>query len=92
LYQSTAQQDLQLLHRIRERLIVQRTSLINHARGLLADWAPLAIENAAPSNLGRELFLELVDQLTDVNGWVAGNFMAHLLWVFSTGENAIHPI
>lgn len=35
---STAQQDLQSLHRIRERLIVQRTSLINHARGLLAEY------------------------------------------------------
>lgn len=33
---SIEQQDLQSLHRIRERLIVQQTSLINHARGLLA--------------------------------------------------------
>lgn len=82
---STAQQDLQSLHRIRERLIVQRTSLINHARGLLAEYgvvlpqgpwrfaaqAPLAVQNAALSDLGRELFLELLDQLTDVNGRVA---------------------
>lgn len=78
---STAQQDLQSLHRIRERLIVQRTSLINHARGLLAEYgivlpqgpwrfasqAPSAVEDAALSDLGRELFLELLDQLTDVN-------------------------
>lgn len=35
---STDQQDLQSLHRIRERLIVQRTSLINHTRGLLAEY------------------------------------------------------
>ncbi len=35
---SVAQQDLQSLHRVRERLIVQRTSLINHARGLLAEY------------------------------------------------------
>lgn len=82
---STAQQDLQSLHRIRERLIVQRTSLINHARGLLAEYgivlpqgpwrfasqAPSAVENAALSDLGRELFLELLDQLTDVNDRVA---------------------
>nr|WP_181406555.1 IS110-like element ISAtu1 family transposase [Agrobacterium tumefaciens] len=73
---STAQQDLQSLHRIRERLIIQRTSLFNHARGLLAEYgivlpqgpwnfaaqAPSAVENAPQSDLGRELFLELLDQ------------------------------
>jgi transposase len=31
---SIAQQDLQLLGRIRERLIAERTSIINQARGL----------------------------------------------------------
>jgi transposase len=30
---TTEQQDLQSLHRVRERLVVQRTSLINHAWG-----------------------------------------------------------
>ena len=35
---STEQQDLQSLHRVRERLICQRTSLINHTRGLLAEY------------------------------------------------------
>ncbi|AHK05339.1 transposase (plasmid) [Agrobacterium tumefaciens] len=84
---STAQQDLQSLHRIRERLIIQRTSLFNHARGLLAEYgivlpqgpwnfaaqAPSAVENAPQSDLGRELFLELLDQLTDVNGRVSGS-------------------
>lgn len=35
---TTEQQDLQSLHRVRERLVVQRTSLINHARGLLAEY------------------------------------------------------
>ena len=33
-----AQQDLQAPHRIRERLVVQRTALINQARGLLAEY------------------------------------------------------
>src|SRR5690606_22669086 len=77
---STAQQDLQSLHRSRERLIVQRTSLISHARGLLAGYgivlpqgpwrfaaqAPAAIAQAELSALGREMFAELLDQLRDV--------------------------
>ena len=32
---TTEQQDLQMLHRTRDRLITQRTGLINHIRGLL---------------------------------------------------------
>lgn len=82
---SIEQQDLQSLHRIRERLIVQRTSLINHARGLLAEYgivlpqgpwrfaaqAPTAIAQAELSDLGRELFMELLDQLRDVKARVA---------------------
>jgi len=35
---STGQQDLQSLHRARDRLICQRTALINHTRGLLAEY------------------------------------------------------
>jgi transposase len=76
-----AQQDLQSLHRIRERLVSQRTSLINHTRGLLAEYgivlpqgpwrfarqAPVAIAEADLSDLARELFAELLDQLCDVN-------------------------
>lgn len=82
---SIEQQDLQSLHRIRERLIIQRTSLINHARGLLAEYgivlpqgpwrfaaqAPAAIAQAELSDLGRELFSELFDQFRDVNNRVA---------------------
>jgi transposase len=82
---SAEQQDLQSLHRVRERLIVQRTSLINHARGLLAEYgivlpqgpwrfaaqAPAAIAEAGLLDLARELFLELVDQLRDVNARVS---------------------
>ncbi len=66
-------------------MIIQRTSLINHARGLLAEYgivlpqgawrfvsqAPAAVESADLSDLGRELFLELLDQLTDVNDRIA---------------------
>ena len=35
---STDQRDLQSLHRARDRLICQRTALINHTRGLLAEY------------------------------------------------------
>lgn len=79
------QQDLQSLHRVRERLIVQRTSLINHARGLLAEFgivlptgprrfreqAPGAVADAGLSELARRLFAELFDQLRDVEARVA---------------------
>lgn len=82
---STDQQDVQSLHRVRERLIVQRASLINHARGLMAEYgivlpqgawrfaakAPSAITEAELSDLGRDLFNELLDQLQDVNRRIA---------------------
>ena len=75
------QQDLQSLHRVRERLIVQRTSLINHTRGLLAEYglvlpkgawrfreqAPAVVAETDLSELGQLLFAELLDQLRDVD-------------------------
>lgn len=78
---SVTQQDLQSLHRVRERLIVQRTSLINHARGLLAEYgvvlpkgawrfrdqAATAVGEAGLSDLAKQLFAELLDQLRDVD-------------------------
>jgi transposase len=78
---STEQQDLQSLHRVRERLVSQRTALINHSRGLLAEYgivlaqgpwrfaaqAPAAIAEAELSDLTREIFIDLLDQLSDAN-------------------------
>jgi len=69
---SMDQQDLQSLHRARERLICQRTSLINHTRGLLAEYgivlpqgpwrfaaqAPAAVADGDLSDLGRDIFGE----------------------------------
>lgn len=80
-----AQQDLQGLHRIRERLIVQRTALINQARGLLAEYGivlpkgrgrlaadgPNVVASAPLSDLARELFTVLFDQLRELEAWVA---------------------
>ena len=71
------QQDVQALHRIRDRLIAQRTALINHTRGLLAEYgiihpkgaarfAALAREGLADaplSILAHELFDGLLDEL-----------------------------
>jgi transposase len=78
---STDQQDLQSLHRARDRLICQRTALINHTRGLLAEYgivlpqgpcrfaaqAPTAIAGADLSDLARAIFGELLDELDDLD-------------------------
>ncbi len=78
---STDQQDLQSLHRARDRLICQRTALINHTRGLLAEYgivlpqgpwrfmaqAPAAVADAGISELARAIFAELLGQLRDLN-------------------------
>lgn len=77
----TDQQDLQSLHRARDRLICQRTALINHTRGLLAEYgivfpqgpwrfrtrAPAAIAEAELSDLARAIFGELLDQLEELD-------------------------
>jgi transposase len=79
---TTAQQDLQAIHRVRERLVCQRTSLINQARGLLAEYGivlakgpsrlaaegPAAVADALLSDLARELFADLFDQLRNLEG------------------------
>lgn len=77
------QQDIQSLHRIRERLIKQRTQLINQSHGLLHEYGiasgrgqkalreamALALEDAE-NELGpmlRELLAEQVEELTHLN-------------------------
>ena len=73
------QQDLQMLHRIRRRLIQQRTGLVNQLRGLLHEYGialrkgisqvrrrvPEILEDATNelTVLGRELFAELYAEL-----------------------------
>lgn len=73
---SVQQQDLQALHRTRDRLIVQRTALINHTRGLLAEYGIVmptgasrfrlqideVIESAELSELAKNLFLKLAEE------------------------------
>lgn len=76
---TVAQQDIQAVHRIRERLVKTRTALVNQIRGLLAEYGvviPLknnAVSLALPRILedadngltavGRELFADLYEQL-----------------------------
>jgi transposase len=81
---TTAQQDLQALHRIRERLVCQRTALINQTRGLLAEYGivlpkgparlaaegPDAVAGAALSDLAREVFAALFGQLRDLEAGI----------------------
>ena len=81
---TVAQQDLQAVHRVRERLVCQRTSLMNQVRGLLTEYGivlakgpyrlaaegPPAIAEASLSDLARELFASLFDQLRDLDGRV----------------------
>ncbi|MER2264625.1 IS110 family RNA-guided transposase [Methylobacterium oxalidis] len=54
---STEQQDLQSLHRVRDRLVSQRTNLINHTRGLLAEYGLIFPKGAArfPGRVRAEL-------------------------------------
>jgi transposase len=74
---STEQQDLQSLHRVRDRLVSQRTNLINHTRGLLAEYGLVypkgaarfpdrvraELAEAALSPMARETFEALLDEL-----------------------------
>jgi transposase len=73
-----AQQDLQALHRIRERLVKARTALINEMRGLLGEYgivlpkgiaqfrqallSTLAQEQAKLTELGRNVFRHLHEE------------------------------
>lgn len=75
---TVAQQDLQSLHRVRDRLVAQRTALINHTRGLLAEYGIVHPTGAALfarrarqglaeaedlSPMARETFTALLDEL-----------------------------
>lgn len=78
---SMEQQDIQSLHRIRERLIKERTALVNEIRGLLAEYGivvkkgnaairktlPLIIEDASNelTFLARESFQSLYEELKE---------------------------
>jgi transposase len=74
-----AQQDIQALHRVRERLVTARTALVHEMRGLLAEYglvlpqglakfrktlvSTLEAEPTTLTPLGRELFYKLFNEL-----------------------------
>jgi transposase len=74
---SIEQQDLQSLHRTRDRTVCVRTALINHMRGLLGEYGIVlpqgawrflaqardAIAEGELSDLARALFSEMLDEL-----------------------------
>jgi transposase len=77
------QQDVQLLHRVRTRLVSRRTSLSNQLRGLLGEYGitineginnvrkqlPRILENAENdlSSAGRCVFAQLYDELVEID-------------------------
>ncbi len=77
------QQDIQLLHRVRSRLVAQRTAVVNQTRGLLAEYGlimpvgigqlrkqlPLILEDAENelSTTARQTFHLLYDELQDLD-------------------------
>src|SRR3546814_11476144 len=82
---SVEQLDLQALHRTRDSLIVQLTALINHTRGLCAEYGGVMpagasrfrlqvdkmIEIAELSHLAKGLFLKLVEEYRDLDARVS---------------------
>jgi transposase len=85
---TTEQQDIQLIHRVRSRLLKQRTALVNQIRGLLGEYGliiPLsvtAVRRKVPefledaenelTPLAREIFSDLYDHLTTLDAQIAG--------------------
>ena len=78
---SVAQQDLQMLHRVRERSIKARTALVNQIRGLLSEYGmvlptgihrlrpalPRLIETEPLTPLEREVFTQLYEELVPLD-------------------------
>lgn len=80
---SIEQQDIQCLHRIRSRLVGERTALVNQIRGLLSEYGlvvaqrisklrqalPLILDDATNelTSIGREVFADLYHQLHRVD-------------------------
>jgi transposase len=99
---SMAQQDLQALHRVRERLMKARTALINETRGLLHEYgiivpqgaatfrthvlAKLATEDAKLTPQSLGLFRQLLEELDALEARVA-TYDAQLAQVAQT-----HPV
>lgn len=80
---SVEQQDIQIIHRVRSRLVKQRTALVNQIRGLLGEYGlivpqgvavvrrqlPLYLEDAKNelTPISREVFADLYEQLQQLD-------------------------
>ena len=63
---STAQQDVQAVHRVRQQLMKNRTALVNQARGLLAEYGIVVAQGVA--RLRRALPTILEDRENGLSG------------------------
>lgn len=84
---SIEQQDIQMLHRVRSQLVKERTALGNQTRGLLAEYGivipqslanlrqqlPAILEDASSglTAIGREVFAELYERITELDARIA---------------------
>jgi transposase len=98
-----AQQDTQMLHRIRSRLVAERTALINQVRGLLGEYGIvfaqgpsqvrrglavlLAEEDPRLSGMARELLADLNGQLRALDERIA-NYDARVKTACATDERS----
>jgi transposase len=78
---TVAQQDLQMLHRVRQRCIKARTALVNQIRGLLSEYGivlptgihrlrqalPQLVESETLTPLGQEVFRQLYEEMVTVD-------------------------
>ena len=58
---SVVQQDMQALHRIRERQLTVRTALVNHIRGLLSEYGIVMPKGVAQGRYKLPFILEDAD-------------------------------
>lgn len=98
---SIEQQDIQGLHRIRSRLVTERTALVNQIRGLLAEYGvvvaqgihrlrrelPCILEDAENelSAFGREIFSDLQEQLNTLDKKIT-DYEIKLEMIFKASE------
>ena len=79
---STAQQDVQAVHRVRQQLVKARTGLANQVRGLLAEYGIVIARGFAPLRRALPLLLENRDNgLSAVMRELLGEISEHLRFI-----------
>jgi len=96
------QEDMQAVHRVRSRLVEERTALVNQIRGLLAEYGvivpqgitkirkllPEILEDAENelSVIGRELFSDLKDELIEIDEKIS-RYDVKMKTIFNSNED-----